>query len=207
MWQQHFRVQSLRAIVCIVGLVLMSSQASSAAVKFGAKLDIHTQPSNAGNGTFCDVNTAKQDCSWVLMQAYQCEFGSCLNGHLAPKAGTIASVSLIACAPGSFVLQIATVQPSTKKAAVTHSGPLITYKGDSHHCNANTYQIETFPVNVTVKKGQYLAVATQKLGFVRCSGGSNNILEYDLPLPDGGPARVSNGEDGCFMLLQATYAP
>jgi hypothetical protein len=188
-------------------LALMSAQAAGAAVKFGAKLDVHTQPSNAGKGIFCSIGNAKPDCTWVLMQAYQCEFGSCINGHRAPKDGTIGKVSLIACAPGSFVLQIATMHPATKKATVTHSGPLITYNGDPRHCNGAAYKIETFNVNVPVKKGQYLAVATQKLGFVRCSGGSNNMLLYSLPLPDGGPLRTSNGEDGCFMLLQATYAP
>jgi hypothetical protein len=194
-------------IVCLIGLVLTTSAASSAAVKFGAKLDIHTQPSNAGNGIYCSIGNAKPDCTWVLMDAYQCEFGSCVNGHLAPKTGRIAQVSIIACAPGSFVLQIATMHPGSKRANVTHSGPLITYKGDSHHCNGARYEIETFNVNVPVRKGQYLAVATQKLGFVRCSGGGNNMLLYSLPLPDGGPLRTANGDDGCFMLLQATYAP
>jgi hypothetical protein len=190
-----------------MGVALMSSEATGAAVKFGAKLDIHTQPSNAGNGIYCSVTNSRPDCTWVLMDAYQCEFGSCVNGHRAPKTGRIAKVSLIACAPGSFVLQIANMHPATKRANVTHSGPLITYKGDPHHCNAATYRIESFAVNVPVRKGQYLAVATQKLGFVRCSGGSNNMLLYRLPLPDGGPLRTANGDDGCFMLLQATYAP
>ncbi len=151
----------LMALVLAV-LAVPAAQAASTPVTFGAKLDIHTQPSNAGKGIFCNVSNQKPDCSWVLMQAYQCEFGSCKNGHLAPQDGTLASVSLIACFPGSFVLQIARADPKTNQGQVIQSGPLITYSGDSHHCRRNRFEIETFPVNVQVQQGDYLAVATQK---------------------------------------------
>jgi hypothetical protein len=184
---------------------LFAAQAGE--VHFGAALDKHTQPSNAGTGDFCNVNTKHNDCSFVLMQAYQCEFGSCTNGHLAPQDGTINKISLIACAPGSFVLQIAQANATTKKSNVISSGPAINYKGDPKQCDGNTYQIESFAVNVPVKQGQYLAVDTQKVGFVRCSGGGANMLLYDPPLADGVTARKANGQDGCFMLLEAFYAP
>jgi hypothetical protein len=195
------------AFVSFLTLGPIAALAQTAPVHFGAKLDSFTQPSNAGHGIFCNVGTARPDCSWVLMQAYQCEFGNCVKGHLAPQDGVIASVSLIACFPGSFVLQIATAKPKAQQAAVITSGPLITYNGDSHHCRRSKFDIETFPVNVEVKKGDYLAVATQKLGFVRCSGGGNNILLFDPPLPDGGALRPASGGEGCFMLLEAEYAP
>jgi len=195
----------------LIGLVSVGAQAQTQPVHFGAKLNANTQPSNAGRGIFCNVSVARPDCSWVLAQAYQCEFGSCRNGHLAPQDGIIANVSLIACFPGSFVLQIANVVPNritTKnQAKVITSGPLITYNGDRRHCRGLRFDIETFPVNVEVKKGDYLAVATQKLGFVRCSSGGANILLFDPPLPDGGPLRPVSGSDGCYMLLEAEYAP
>jgi hypothetical protein len=194
----------------LISLVPVGAQAQPQPAHFGAKLNAFTQPSNAGRGIFCNVSPARPDCSWVLMQAYQCEFGHCVNGHLAPKDGIIANVSLIACFSGSFVLQIANVMPNAiatkNQAAVITSGPLITYNGDRRHCRGNRFDIETFPVNVEVKQGDYLAVATQKLGFVRCSGGGNNILLFNLPLPDGGPLRPASGSDGCFMLLEAEYA-
>jgi hypothetical protein len=183
------------------------SNAQAAAVHFGADLNKHTQPSNAGTGDYCNINTKHQNCTFILMQAYQCEFGSCLNGHLAPMDGTINKVSLIACAAGTFVLQIAKANASTEKASVITSGPVINYLGDPQQCDGNTYQIESFPVNIAVKKGDYLAVDSQKVGFVRCSGGSENMLLYHLPLADGVAARKANGEDGCFMLLEAFYAP
>ena len=86
MWRRTFL-----SALSLIGLALIGTQASGT-TRFGAKLDVNTQPSNAGNGIFCSVNNARPDCSWVLMQAYQCEFGTCLNGHLAPKTGTIAKV-------------------------------------------------------------------------------------------------------------------
>jgi hypothetical protein len=187
-----------------VGGAQAGSRATTPA-HFGASLNTQTQPSNAGRGDFCNINTSHPDCSFVLMQAYQCEFGSCLNGHLAPKNGTLANVSLIACYPGTFVLQIAHANATTKKAQVVTSGPVINYLGDPQHCNGNAYKIETFPVDVDVQKGDYLAVDTQKVGFVRCSGGGANMLLFNLPLPDGGPLRTANGSDGCFMLLEAFY--
>jgi hypothetical protein len=188
-------------------LILGLSNGQAAAVHFGADLNKHTQPSNAGTGDYCNINTSHQECTFVLMQAYQCEFGSCLNGHLAPQDGTISSVSLIACAAGSFVLQIAQANATKKTAKVITSGPVIDYLGDPQKCDGDTYQIENFPVNVPVKKGDYLAVDAQKVGFVRCSGGGDNMLLFHLPLADGVTARKSNGEDGCFMLLEAFYAP
>lgn len=191
-------------VVTLISLALVSTQASST-TRFGAKLDINTQPSNAGTGIFCAVNATHPDCSWVLMQAYQCEFGTCINGHLAPKDGIIAKVRVIACFPGAFALQIARANPVTKVARVVHTGPFITYRGDSQHCNGDTFQIETFPVNVQVHKLDYLGAVTQKLGFVRCSGGSFNMLLFSLPLPDGGPFRIANKGEGCFMLLEAFY--
>ncbi len=195
--------RTILGLAAVIGFALVGTQAS-ALTRFGAKLDINTQPSNAGSGIFCD-NGAHPLCSWVLMQAYQCEFGSCINGHRAPKDGIIASVRLIACFPGSFVLQLAHASASLKQARVVRSGPLINYKGDSQHCNGNTYQIETFPANVPVHTNDYLAVATQKLGFIRCSGGSFNMLKFIPPLADGAPLRTTTVGDGCFMLLEAIY--
>ena len=197
-----------RRLLIVVGLVSIGPIGAWAQTPahFGANLNAFTQPSNAGRGIFCSVSTARPDCSWVLMQAYQCEFGHCVNGHLAPKDGTIASVSLIACFPGSFTLQIANANPKKKQAAVFTSGPVITYNGDHRHCHGNRFDIENFLVNVEVKQGDYLAVDTQKLGFVRCSGGGDNILLFAPPLPDGGLPRPASGSDGCFMLLEAFFA-
>lgn len=199
----------------LIGLSLLLLGLSSAdaiagtttALSFGARLTDKTQPSNAGKGDFCNVKRGHPDCSYVLMQAYQCEFGKCTNGHLAPADGTIGSISLIACYPGSFTLQIANVNPQSNQVQAIRSGPVINYKGDPHHCTRQRFLIESFNVSVPVNKGDYLAVDTESVDFVRCSGGGANMLLFDPPLADGDTPRTANGQDGCFMLMEATYTP
>ena len=189
-----------------VALALLSVQAS-AATRFGAKLDNQTQPSNAGSGQFCLGNKQAVTCSWVLEDAFQREFPAGTNGHLAPKAGTIAKIRLIACAPGTFVLQVGPATGRTQKTAkVTHSGPVINYKGDPRHCNGDAFKIETFNVNVPVLKNEYLMVYANKVGFVRCSSGGTNSLKFTPPLVDGADFRASNLSEGCWLLLEAEYS-
>jgi hypothetical protein len=189
-----------------VALVLFSTQASAAA-RFGAKLDAQTQPSNAGNGHFCDDNHTAITCSWVLEDAFQREFPAGTNGHLAPKTGTIAHIRLIACAAGTFVLQVGPATGRTQKTAkVTRSGPVINYKGDPQHCEGDTFKIETFTVNVPVQKNDYLMVYANKVGFLRCSSGGTNSLKFNPPLVDGAGFRASTLSEGCWLLLEAEYA-
>jgi len=195
------------SIFSLLGLVMAGTQLSAAPQHFGARLTATTQPSNAGHGIFCNGAANNNGmCTWVLMQAFQCEFGSCLNGHLAPANGTIGTIKVIACFPGSFVLQIAkNVNPKTNQAEVVRSGPLIDYQGDPQHCNGQDFAIESFTVSVPVLKGEYLAVATDRMGFIRCSGGGDNSIDFEPPLADGGALRKATHTDGCFMLLEAIY--
>jgi hypothetical protein len=193
--------------VLLLGLGGASAIAGVTTARFGASLTDKTQPSNAGKGDFCNAKRGHPDCSYVLMQAYQCEFGKCTNGHLAPADGTIGTISLIACYPGSFTLQIASVNQQSNQVQAIRSGPVIDYQGDPHHCNGSKFPIESFTVSVPVEKGDYLAVDAESIDFVRCSGGSANMLLFDPPLADGAAARTADGQDGCFMLLEATYAP
>lgn len=193
------------AFAAIAALALLTVQAS-AAQRFGARLDNQTQPSNAGNGHFCNDNNPAVVCSWVLEDAFQREFPAGTNGHLAPKNGTIAHIRLIACAPGTFVLQVGPATGrTTKTAKARRSGPVINYRGDPQHCNGDTFQVETFTVNVPVLKNDYLMVYTNKVGFLRCSSGGTNSLKFNPPLVDGGAFRLSNLSEGCWLLLEAEY--
>jgi hypothetical protein len=202
--------RTLLSVVSLIGLAIVSTQASAATpTRFGAKLTPDTQPSNAGNGVYCATSNAHPDCSFVLVQARNCEFGSCINGHLAPKDGTIGTIRLITCGAGSFVLQIVNVKAfadrSKDQAQVLHTGPAINYVADPQHCNGNTFLIQSFPVNVPVKKGNYLGVYAQKVGFMYCSGGGNNTLLFSQPLSDGHGLRTATKGEGCLMLLEAIY--
>ncbi len=193
-------------LVLLFAGTLTAAQAAEP-VHFGAILKKHQQPSGAGNGDACSISPHKINCTFILMQAYKCEFGSCTNGHLAPQDGTINKIELISCAAGTFTLQIVKANAKTEKASVISTGPLINYVEDAHHCDGSTYTVQSFAVSVPIKKGEYLAAEADELGFVNCSGGGENMLLFHPPLADGAAARKANKEDGCLMMMEAFYAP
>jgi len=178
---------------------LLTAEAS-AATRFGSLLTPQTQPSNAGNGVLCDNTKRGVMCSWVMTIARNRPG----NGHRAPKDGIIDRVRLIACAPGSFVLQIARADEANDTAQAIRSGPLINYEGDPRRCRGTRYRIETFNVDVPVKRGDYLSVAGAKVGFVYCAGDNGSLL-FNPPLADGAAPRTANDDGDCIMLLEAQY--
>jgi len=186
------------ALASIFTLAVMSAEASGA-TRFGSKLTNQTQPSNAGTGKWCNDNNHGAMCSWVMTIARNAP-----GRHRAPKDGVLNQIRLIACFPGTFVLQIANAKQGLGTAKAVRTGPLINYVGDSRHCNGNRYQIETFAVNVPVKKNDYLSVVGSKIGFVYCAGDSGSLL-FNPPLADGGAFRTANDNGDCIMLLEAQY--
>jgi hypothetical protein len=124
--------------------------------------------------------------------------------HRAPKDGVINQIRLIACYPGTFALQIARAKPGPRSAEVITTGPLMNYLGDPRHCRGNNYRIETFAVNVPVKRNDYLSAVATRIGFVYCAGDSGSLL-FNPPLADGQAARVANDNGDCIMLLEAQY--
>lgn len=165
---------------------------------FGSKLNHQLTPPQ-----FCDQNDKAKVCTWLL------EIGqSNTSKTQAPRDGTIGKVRLIACEPGTFVLQIARAKPSNDTARVIRSGPLINYEGDKKNCKGTKFQIEEFDVSVPVKKGDFLAVVANKVAFLYNASGDGSIL-FDPPLPDGGPSRdASDDVDGDgFLMLQAELNP
>ena len=53
---------------------------------------------------------------------------------------------------------------------------------------ADSYKVETFKVNVPVKKGQQLALRGNYTSMVRCSSGGDNTLIYQPPLLPAAPS-------------------
>jgi hypothetical protein len=127
------------------------------------------------------------------------------GGAVAPKTGTINKIRLIACAPGSFVLQIA--RTSGNQARAIRTGPLINYQGDQQRCQGDdqtTFRIESFTVNVPVTQGDRLSVVGNKVGFVYCAGDNGSLL-FRPPLADSRPLRTATDRGDCIMLLEAHY--
>jgi hypothetical protein len=198
------RTGLLAAVASAALMVAPAAGLAKAPVKFGSKLDPTVQPSNSLPGLQCDQETPGATCTMVQNEAY----GRPDGGELAPKTGTIKRIRLIAGGPGSFKLQIAKVKRSTlhgtNEAKVVHTGPRISYQGQTEASfESDSYTVESFKVNVPVKKGQQLALRGNITSMIRCSSGGDNTLIYTPPLFSGGPFTPATGDDGCWLLMEA----
>jgi len=198
------RFTGLAAAVASVAMMVAPAAGMAAPVKFGAKLDPTVQPSNSLPGMQCEHQTPGAICTMVQNEAY----GRPDGGHLAPKTGTIKRIRLIAGGPGSFKLQIAKVQQATlfktNKAKVVYDGPRISYTGQTEaNEESGAYEVESFAVNVPVKKGQQLALRGNVTSMVRCSSGGDNTLIYTPSLLSRGPFKPATGTEGCWILMEA----
>ena len=136
-------------------------------------------PSNSLPARPCDEMHPGRACTIIENEARYRPNG----GERAPKSGTIKQIRLVAGGPGSFQLQIAQVKRSTllgtNEAKVVRNGPVIHYTGQTEaNFEDDSYKVESFKVNVPVKKGQYLAIKAKSTSALYCAGGGDNILTY-----------------------------
>jgi hypothetical protein len=191
-----------RRMILVLALgvtAIMALPATGFAASFGAKLNNTIQPSNSLPAHKCDVSQPAQNCTRVLMDAYN------NAGHeKAPKDGEISKVKLIAGGEGHFRLQIAKAKPGQEKAKIVRQGPRIDYEGQDPAWN-DPYEVEKFNVHVPVHKGEYLAIKARKTSMLRCSSGGANQLLFQPPLSVGTPFEKADETDGCWLLLEAVY--
>jgi hypothetical protein len=186
-----------------VGHAATEKVAKTAHVSFGAKLNSQSQPSNAFDGQPCEPQTVL--CTRVMTQAYRRPDPE--TDQVAPKNGTIGKIKIVAGVPGKFRLQLVKAKVGKQKAKVVAAGPVIHYlgQGTGGQDNGPPYTVETFKVNLKVKKGEFLAVKAKKISFEYCSGGGDNQLTFEPALKLGQKYRHTNQVDGCLMLLEAVY--
>jgi hypothetical protein len=195
------RFTGLAAAVASIAMMVAPASGLAAPVKFGAELNPTVQPSNSLPGLTCmGAEAPGPACTMVLNEAY----GRPDGGEFAPKTGTIKKIRLIAGGPGSFKLQLAKVKRGTDEAKFAAAGPRINYQGQTEaNFESDSYKVETFDVNVPVKKGQQLALRGNITSMVRCSSGGDNTLIYTPPLLSGGSFRPATSDDGCWILMEA----
>lgn len=191
------------AFASLAMMIAPAAGLAKAPVKFGSKLDPTVQPSNSLPAHPCSQE-APGPCTMVQNEAYYRPDG----GQLAPRSGTIKKIRLIAGGPGSFRLQVAKVKRSTlfgtNEAKVVATGPKIAYQGQTDaNWESDSYRVETFNVNVPVKKGQQLALRGNYTSMVRCSSGGANTLIYQPALSVGSPFAPASDTDGCWLLIEA----
>ncbi|HKB49851.1 MAG TPA: hypothetical protein VKC63_00295 [Solirubrobacterales bacterium] len=193
------------AVASLALMVAPATGLAKAPVKFGAKLDPTVQPSNSLPGLPCSQE-AVLPCTMIQNEAY----GRPDGGELAPRTGTIKKIRLIAGGPGTFRLQIAKVKRSTlfgsNEAKVVANGPKIHYQGQTEaNWESDNYRVESFDVNVPVKKGEQLAMHTNgaPMSAIRCSSGGDNTLIYQGGLNLSQPFSPATDTDGCWILMEA----
>lgn len=193
------RIARIAGIAVAVALLAVPA-IGKAATPFGAKLTPDVQPSNAETAHPCAPNPARS-CTRVLMDAY-----GRAGQSKAPKSGKIKRIKLIAGEAGSFRLQIVKVKAGTQQAKLMRNGPLVRYQGQPPLVDpdepAEAYRVETFKVNVKVKRGEQLAIKSRETSMLRCSSGGANQLLFQAPLALRSPFRTASETDGCWLLLE-----
>jgi hypothetical protein len=181
--------------------VAIAVPASASAESFGSKLTRNIQPSNAGTDGQPCFDATPGNCTRVMMEGYT--DGPGVGKPKAPHGGKIKKLKIIAQGPGSFRPLLAKARPGPEKAKVVRRGPKLRYEGQQG--GGQRYDIESFRVNMRVKKGQYLAVESRRTSFLRCSSGGNNQLLFQPALQLNDPFAPATGTDGCWLLLEAVY--
>lgn len=197
------RAGIVAALASVAMMIVPASGVAASPVKFGSKLNPTVQPSNSQPGISCLGGGA---CTMVQNEAY----GRPDGGEFAPKTGTIKRIRVIAGGPGSFRPQVATVKHSASttlgdtKAKVTYTGPKLSYAGQSEaNYESDSYKVESFKVNIPVRKGQQLALRGNISSMIRCSSGGHNTLSFSPALRTGGPFQGATDASGCWILMEA----
>jgi hypothetical protein len=179
--------------------------------KFGAKLrnpdGTVTQPTAVVNGFSCfdaDPDLTVAPCTRVALR-----YGDtgAVQGHVkAPRNGTLKKLKIVASGPGEFKPFLARVKDvdsgsRTGNARVHSKGSMRTYLGD----DTPPYTIESFRYSVHVRKGDRLAVKSERTNFETCQTGSLEQLLFQPPLALNDPFEPSDGDDDCTLLIQAVY--
>ena len=174
------------------GQVRLQAEPDRAAVELAARPELHFEP--------------PAPCTMVQNEAYGRPDGGELRRRPARSRGS----GIIAGGPGSFRPQIATVKHTTSttlgdtKAKVTYTGPQLSYTGQTEaNEESDHYKVESFDVNIPVKKGQQLALRGNISSMIRCSSGGHNTLVFSPPLTPGSPFQGATDASGCWILMEA----
>jgi hypothetical protein len=194
------RTGLVAALASLALALVPAAGVASAPVKFGAKLNSRVQPSNSLPGLTCNgPETPLEPCTMVLNEAY----GRPDGGELAPKTGTIKKIRLIAGGPGSFRLMAVKHINGTESIAKRY-GQRIGYRGQVESAEEEgDYKVESFDVEMKIKKGEQLALRGSTTSMIRCSSGGDNTLVYQGGLNLNAPFAPATSTDGCWILIEA----
>jgi hypothetical protein len=181
------------ALVVASSVVALPTAALAHKTHFGSSLD-HS-PANAGS------TCAQNGVSGAALCTHVGSYYPGFSGHAkAPVNGTITAIKVFAEGPMTMRIKLVKVRHVSSdhksgQAKTIVKGPKLKPVG--------TGAVEKFPVHLTVKKGEELAIDTTSNTAEYCSDGTPGQLLFDPVLKIGQDFRSSNGVDGCLMLVQA----
>ena len=186
----------------VASVALLALPATSGAFKFGAKLD--REPSNSAPTHDCskDGGDIQSPCTRVLVKS---ETGL-VNGNLtSPKAGKLTKIRVRAGAAGSIRFKLVRLK-EPNPAAGTIKGKAVA-KSKVFQVQGNgfdaTNPIESFTVNMKVRKGDYLGFDSSKTSALLCSSGGVRQFLFHPTLTVGDPFRSTSFTGSCTLMVQA----
>jgi hypothetical protein len=196
------RIALSAAVLASVGVLALP--ATSLAFKFGAKLD--SQPDNSAPPHSCAKDSSSGEvpspCTRVLISSDT----GLAGGHLtSPADGVITKFKIRAGAAGSIrfgVVRLKNFDPNsaTAKGKAINKSKTFAVQGRGFD---DTNQIESFGVNMKVRKGDYIGVYGGKTSALRCNSGSTRQLLWAPPLVVGDPFRPNDDRATCTLMVQA----
>ena len=184
------------AAMALISAGLLALPATSGAFKFGAKLD--QEPANSVPPHDCsqEGGDIQSPCTRVMVGS---ETGR-VNGFLtSPKAGKLTKIRVRAGAAGSIRFKLVRLNDTFKGKAVAQSK---VFQVQGNGFNA-VNPIESFSVNMTVRKGDYLAFDSSKTSVLRCSSGGTRQFLFHPPLKVGDPFRTISSKGSCTLMVNA----
>ncbi len=196
------RRRHLGTAVLLAAIAAVPTAASAATTTFGSNLN--NPPANAGSA--CADNGVFGPALCTRVGSYYPGFSGRAR---APRTGTVTAFTIRAQGPMTATLKIVSIR---NLASDQRSGQVKTVRvGPTVRVNGPTPQqleegispVETFRVNLKVKKGESVAIDTTNNTAEYCADGTPGQLLFSPRLRLGKGFRTSDGVGGCLLLVQA----
>jgi hypothetical protein len=202
-----FRITKTRTLgvltAALGAFALLAGTASAKIFTFGSSFT--NPPANSGNTCAEDgVSGPSATCTHVA-SLYPGTSGRAQS----PANGTIVAVQLLPSGPMTMVVKVVNVRNLSSNEhhgqaqATAKSGTIHVPGPTADEQSIGDIPIETFFVQLPVKKGQELAIDTNSNTAEYCANGTPGQLLFDPVLQIGKPFRGSQGVDSCLMLVRA----
>jgi hypothetical protein len=202
------KTKLISAALAATSLMAVLPAVSQADYTFGSRLD--HEPSNSAPGHNCREDGSDDPTPTCTRVAIDQSF-AVPGGLVAPMDGKIVRFRVRAGAPGSLTLRLAQLQNAgftgngySAQGRGDGTGPTVTYQGKGYNEN-EADAVETFPADLTVHKGDYLAFDSTSTSALYCSHGGASQLIFSTPLSDA--FQPSTKTDGCELMIQADMVP